>query len=552
MRLILPLCLLAAPLALAQPSGLVVHNARIYTVNVGAPAATAMAMQDGRIVAVGSDAEVLAARADWERLDAAGRTIVPGLIDAHAHLMGLGKTLLEAGLVGATSVDDVIDRLRQFAQSLPPGAWIVGRGWDQNDWPEATYPTAADLDRVYPDRPVWLERVDGHAFWGNSAAMRAAGIDPAAPAPADPPGGSIIREPEGRPTGVFVDNATLPIDNAVPAPGEELLAARLRAALRETTRHGLTGIHEAGLRPDTLRMYQRFIDAGEFPIRVYGMIEGAGELLNEICTGGPVEGDRLVVRSMKLYADGALGSRGAALLEDYEDLPGHRGTLLLEPAALRATLTHAMRCGLQVNTHAIGDRGVRAALDAYEAALRETGAGNGRHRIEHVQVVSDADFPRFATLGIIASVQPTHATSDMPWAEARVGPDRIRGAYAWRRLLDAGARLALGSDFPAESVDPLRGFYAAVTRQDPDGSPPEGWRADEQLTREEALRGFTLDAAYAGFMEDEVGSLEIGKRADFVILSRDIMSVPAPEILQTRVLATYIDGEPVYRAGAGE
>jgi predicted amidohydrolase YtcJ len=428
----------------------------------------------------------------------------------------------------------------------------VGRGWDQNDWPEAIYPTAADLDVVFPDRPVWLERVDGHAFWGNSAAMRAAGIDPAAPAPADPPGGSIIRDAAERPTGVFVDNATLPIDNAVPVPGEELLAARLRAALRETTSHGLTGIHEAGVRPDTLRLYQRFIDAGEFPIRVYAMIEGAGELLDRICADGPIEGDRLVVRSMKLYADGALGSRGAALLEDYQDVPGHRGTLLLEPDVLRATLVRAMQCGLQVNTHAIGDRGVRATLDAYQAALRETGAGDGRHRIEHVQVVSDADFPRFEALGILASVQPTHATSDMPWAEARVGPDRIRGAYAWRRLIDAGARLTLGSDFPAESVDPLRGFYAAVTRQDPDGSPPGGWRAEERLTREEALRGFTLDAAYAGFMEDEVGSLEVGKRADFVMLSRDIMRVPAPEILQTRVLATYFDGEAVYRAAPGD
>jgi predicted amidohydrolase YtcJ len=255
-----------------------------------------------------------------------------------------------------------------------------------------------------------------------------------------------------------------------------------------------------------------------------------------------------VVRSVKLYADGALGSRGAALLEDYADAPGHRGTLLLERAAIERTLERAIDCGLQVNTHAIGDRGVRTALDAYEAVLRRAGGGNGRHRIEHVQVVSDEDFPRFAELGVMASVQPTHATSDMPWAEARVGPDRIRGAYAWRRLVDSGARVALGSDFPAEAVDPLRGFYAAITRQDAEGAPAGGWYADQVLTRDEALRGFTIDAAYAGFMEDEVGSLEAGKRADFVVLSRDIMSVPASEVLQTRVLATFLDGEAVYRA----
>jgi predicted amidohydrolase YtcJ len=540
--------LLAAPMAAAQPA-YVLHNARIYTVDPARPTAGALAVAGGRIAAVGGEAEVLAAYPDWPRVDAAGRTVVPGLIDAHAHLMGLGQSLLQADLRGTRSKAEVVERLRAFAAALPPEAWLTGRGWDQNDWAETAFPTAADLDAAFPDRPVWLRRVDGHAGWANTAALRAAGLDPAAPAPPDPEGGRVLRDAAGRPTGVFVDNAGGLVSRAIPKPGEAELAARLEAALRETARHGLTGVHEAGVQDDTLRLYRRYIAEGRFPIRVYAMVGGAGPLLDDVCAHGPHRDPRLVVRALKLYADGALGSRGAAMLADYHDDPGNRGLLLLSPDALRAAVTRAMACGLQVNTHAIGDRGNRVVLDAYEAAIAATGGGPGRHRVEHVQVVAPEDLPRFAELGVIASVQPTHATSDMPWAEARVGPERIGGAYAWRRLLDSGARLALGSDFPVERVSPLLGFYAAVTRQDAEGRPPGGWYPDQALTRDEALRGFTLDAAYAAFMEDEVGSLEVGKRADFVILSRDVMTVPPAEILRAEVVATYLDGAPVYRAG---
>jgi len=528
----------------------VLHNARIHTVDAGAPAAEAMAMRDGRIVAVGSDEAILRAYPEWQRRDAGGSTVVPGFIDAHAHLMGLGRTMLQVRLVGTESIDDVIARVRAFERELPAGAWLLGRGWDQNDWPEVRFPTAADLDAAFPDRPVWLERVDGHAQWANSAAMRAAGIDPDAPAPPDPAGGRVLRDASGRPTGVFVDNAELLVVSTVPAPGPAELAARLRAALQETTAMGLTGIHEAGVRPETLSVYRRFIADGTFPIRVYGMVDGAGALLDDLCNSGPIDEGRLVVRALKLYADGALGSRGAALLEPYADDPDNSGHLLLEPSAILSTAARAMRCGLQVNVHAIGDRGARTVLDALDAAIRETGGGPGRHRLEHAQVVALEDIPRLAEIGIIASVQPTHATSDMPWAEARVGAERIRGAYAWRRLLDAGARLALGSDAPAESINPLLGFYAAIARQDLNGSPPGGWYADQRLTRDEALRGFTIDAAYAGFMEDDVGSLEVGKRADFVILSADIMEIPVEEVPHVEVIATYLDGEAVYLAGA--
>lgn len=557
-RLPLALAVLTAPMALAQaqvgagpPPGYVLDHARIYTVDRARPLAEAMAVADGRVVALGTSAEMAAAYADWPRVEMDGRTVVPGLIDAHAHLLGLGESLLQADLVGTASVAEVGERLRAAAAAAEPGAWVTGRGWDQNDWGAGgAFPTRADLDAFVPDRPVWVQRVDGHASWANTAALRAAGIDPDAPAPPDPAGGQVVRDAAGRPTGVFVDAAEALVAASVPPRTFEQQAAALRRALDETARAGLTGVHEAGIPLAALDLYSVAIQDGRFPVRLYAMIE-PGEL-DAYCarrTGPYVHwSGRLAVGALKVYADGALGSRGAALLADYADDAGNRGLMQRSPDSLRAITERAMRCGLQVNTHAIGDAAVRAVLDAYEAAVTVTGGGPGRHRIEHAQVIALSDIPRFASLGVIASVQPTHATSDMPWAEARVGPDRVRGAYAWRRLVDAGARLALGSDFPVERVSPLLGFYAVVTRQDAAGQPAGGWYGDQALTREEALRGFTLDAAYAAFMEDEVGSLEVGKRADFVVLSQDVMTVPPEEILATRVLATYLDGEPVYEA----
>jgi predicted amidohydrolase YtcJ len=539
-------------MAVAQPAAYVLHNARIYTVDEAGRVAAAMAVADGVIAAVGPESEVLAGREDWPRLDAGGRVVVPGLIDAHGHLMELGRFLLNADLRGARSKAEVVDRLRAHASNLPADAWITGRGWDQNLWSDPVFPTASDLDSAFPDRPVFVIRVDGHAGWGNSAALRAAGLDPAAVAPADPEGGRIIRDEAGRPTGVLMDFAIPLVEEHIPEASDALLEARLDAALAATARAGLTGLHEAGIdeagiQDRAVALYRRRVEEGRFPLRLYAMAIAGSLTVDEVCHGGPDIGPRLVLRSVKFYIDGALGSRGAALLEEYEDDPGNRGILVIDTDSLAAAAADLMRCGLQVNSHAIGDRGVRTVLDAYEQAIAATGGGEGRHRVEHAQVVSDADIPRFSELGVIAAVQPTHATSDMPWAEERLGPDRIRGAYAWRRLVDAGARLALGSDFPVEQVSPLLGFYAAVTRQDADGHPPGGWRAAEMLNREEALRGFTIDAAYAGFMEDEIGSLEPGKRADFVILSRDIMTIPAAEILETQVVATYLDGETIYR-----
>jgi hypothetical protein len=536
----------AAPQVHAQADW-VLHNAQIYTVNDDQPEAEAMAVRGARILMVGSDQDVLATYPDARRVDADGRTVVPGLIDAHVHLMGLAESLIQVDLVGTSSKQDIIERLEDFAQDLPDGAWLTGRGWDQNDWSEQDFPTRQDLDAAFPDRPVWLTRIDGHAAWGNTAALEAVGMD-RLQAMDDPEGGSIRRAADGTPTGVFIDAAMGIVEQEVPDPPSSELDRALDLALQETARYGLTSVHEAGINRSTIQRYQRFIDNNRFGLRVYAMIGGRGETFDYYCDAGPIHNyqDRLAVRSVKFYIDGALGSRGAALLDDYADDAGNRGLLLQQPGPFQENVRTAMACGFQVNSHAIGDRGNRIVLDAYEAAMDSLGSTLGRHRVEHAQILAPSDIDRFAELGVIASVQPTHATSDMYWAEDRLGPERIEGAYAWRSLTDSGARLALGSDFPVEQVNPLLGFYAAITRQDAEQWPEGGWHPEERLTRREALRGFTLDAAYSAFQEDELGSLEPGKLADFVILSHDIMEVRPPTILDTEVVATYLGGALIY------
>jgi predicted amidohydrolase YtcJ len=544
MRLSALLFALACSGASAADGG-VLRNARIHTLDAARPAAQWLQWDaDGRIVALGSG-EPRAATA----IDARGRTVVPGLIDAHGHVLGLGHSLLRADLVGAASKAEVVERLQAFERALPADAWLLGRGWDQNDWPEQAFPSAADLDAAFPSRPVWLERIDGHAGWGNSAALAAA--DRRLDGDWQPAGGRIERH-AGKPTGVFIDEAMKLVEAAIPPPDAALQAAALERALAGAVKVGLTGVHDAGVKLEELELYRRFADAGKLPLRITAMADGDNAALAALCAMGPYRhaGGRLQMRSVKLYADGALGSRGAALLADYRDDPGNRGLLVTAPAALDAAIDKARRCGLQVATHAIGDRGNRLVLDSYArhlAAARADGE-DLRWRIEHAQIVALDDIPRFAALGVIASMQPTHATSDMPWAVDRIGPQRLRGGYAWQRMRAAGVRLALGSDFPIESVDPLQGLYAAITRQNAAGKPPGGWMPGQRLSAAEALRGFTLDAAYAGFAESEVGSLAPGKRADFVLLSEDVLEAEPSRLLKTRVLATYVDGMPVYEA----
>lgn len=525
----------------------VVTAAKVHTMDVAHPEADAFAYDaGGRLLDIGTRDAVLAKHPGAKRLDLGSATVVPGLIDAHGHVANLGYTFLRADLVGTTSKDDVIARLKTFAKDLKPGAWLLGRGWDQNDWPEKNFPTAADLDGAFPDRPVWLRRVDGHAGWANTAAMKAIGRDVGGDW--QPDGGRIERN-GGRATGVFVDGAMQLVDRVVPPVDDSTATRALELGMKSAVEHGLTGVHDAGVPLADLRRYMRLADAGRMPLRIDAMADGDHEAFAWLCEHGAYRhpAGRLEMRTVKLYIDGALGSRGAALLQPYTDAPDTHGLLIIEPSKLREVTQRARRCKLQVATHAIGDRGNREVLDAYQLAL---GANPGDHRwrIEHAQVLSQEDLPRLAQMGVIASMQPTHATSDMPWAEDRLGPDRVVGAYAWRRLRDTGTRLALGSDFPVESVDPRLGLYAAATRTDADGKPVGGWHPEEKLTAYEALRGFTLDAAYAGFDEHEVGSLEIGKRADFVVLREDPLAIDPSQLRNLTVEATYVDGKAVYTA----
>lgn len=530
----------------------VLKNTAIYTVNQQQPKATAIAFDsDGMIVAVGDQAALEAAYPSdkgAKHIDLQGRgAIVPGLIDAHAHLMNLGYSVITANLAGTQSKDDIIQRLQTKAADLPAGSWLIGRGWDQNDWQDhdGSFPTAADLDQQFPQRPVWLARIDGHAGWANSAALRRLAdgqLD------SDPDGGRIIRDQDGQATGVFIDAAMGLIGSLVPPPDRQTEELALQRALEQTRGFGLTGVHEAGTSLQHLRLYQDAIANQQFPIRLYAMADGQGAALAHLCANGLLDhpSGLLDARAVKFYLDGALGSRGASLVEEYSDEPGHHGLLFVEQHAFTQQITDAMRCGLQINTHAIGDRANQVLINAYQAAMQNVPEHAGRHRIEHAQVMLREDFQRSAELDLIASVQPTHATSDMYWAQDRVGAERIKYAYAWQDFVAAGAPLALGSDFPVESANPLLGFYAATTRQDVDAWPEGGWYNQQTLSREQALHGFTLGAAYAAFMENEVGSLEPGKRADLVWLSDDIMQVAPAEILQTTVLQTWLGGQSIY------
>ena len=541
------MALAAAPLSAADVT--VLTSGRIHTMDAARPQVQAMAFDaEGKVLALGTPGELLAQHPRAKRLDLGSATVVPGLIDAHGHMSGLGWSMLTADLVDTASKAEILERLRLKEKELKPDEWLTGRGWDQNDWPDKAFPSAADLDAAFPDRPVWLSRIDGHAGWANSAAMRA--VKRELSGSWQPDGGSIHRDGEGRPTGVFIDNAMALLDAAQPAASEATAEKALVLGMRAAVAHGLTGVHDAGIPLAELQRYQRLADRGQVPLRIYAMADGNAAALESLCANGLYRhpSGRLQMRAVKLYADGALGSRGAAMLSDYSDVHGNRGLLVMSPEEVAAAVAKAQRCGVQVATHAIGDRGNRIALDAYARALGKDAGGGHRWRIEHAQILSHDDLPRLAQLQVIASMQPTHATSDMPWAEQRVGPQRIVGAYAWRQLRDAGTHLALGSDFPVESVDPRLGLYAAVSRADAQGLPAGGWYPDEKLTAFEALRGFTLEAAYAGFAENEVGSLSPGKRADFVVLAEDPLAVPDAALRTLTVKATFVDGRPVYEA----
>ena len=535
----------------ANPPSLILHNARIYTSDARHSIAEAVAIAGDRIVGVGGEAEILGLKGPSTRVvDVGGATIVPGLHDAHAHVVGLGATLQDVDLRGTRSFEEVVGRVRRRVANARPGEWIIGRGWDQNDWPETNWPTHDLLSAATPDNPVYLARVDGHAGLANRQAIETAGLGPSI---ADPPGGRIMRASDGTPTGVVIDGAQALITSRIPRVGREQLEEQIRLADRELRRVGITTVHDAGADGDTIEAYKRLIEAGTIKTRLYVMLRGSLRELTPFFERGPVvdfANHRMAVRAVKIYADGALGSRGAALLEPYSDEPAASGLLTTPPDEVYAQTIAAARAGFQVGIHAIGDRANRQVMDVYERVLREVpGSRALRMRIEHAQILDAAEIPRFAALGVIASMQPTHATSDMPWAAARLGAARVEeGAYVWRTLLESGAVIASGSDFPVEDANPLLGFYAAITRQDAQGNPPGGWTPRQRMTREEALASFTRQAAYAAHAETLTGSIEAGKLADLVVLSKDIMRVPTREILTTTVRTTIVAGETVYQA----
>jgi predicted amidohydrolase YtcJ len=559
--------LLAAWMIAVTPSdaALLLEGATVYASADAKPRKASVLSRDGKVLFVGDAADARAQARGATVIDLAGSFLFPGWADAHGHLDGLGEALETADLRGASDAAEAAGRMAAIAGKLPPGAWAEGRGWDQNRWPGQMFPDARDLDAALPDRPAIARRIDGHAVWVNSAALKAAQIDASTP---DPQGGRILRRSDGAPGGVLVDNAMQLVEKAVPVESSADFERRVLAAARACARTGLTEVQDASAYgPEEIAVLARLAERVELPIRIYATVSPGPRNFRESSerslpsTASSLEGffakgvrvgrghDFLTVRAIKSYADGALGSRGAALLEDYSDEKGNRGLLVTAPAGLDELARQAREKGWQLWIHAIGDRGNRIALDAFakaERALPRAAPGGDRPRIEHAQVLALSDIPRFARERVIASVQPTHATSDMPWAQQRLGPERIKGAYAWRKLKNAGARLAGGSDFPVESESPLLGFYAAVTRQDLAGNPPGGWRPEEKLTRAEALALFTSDAAYAAFEEDRRGRIAPGFEADFTIFAADPMTVETGRIASIPVVLTIVGGRVAY------
>lgn len=545
---------LLALLALApalQAADLLVNNVNGYTLDSHGKLQhfQALLVDQGKVVATGNRAELSKRAGNAKVIDGHGHTLLPGLIDAHGHVLELGYARNRADLTGTQSLDEALAKVKAYAAAHPDAKWITGGGWNQEIWKLGRFPTAKELDAVVPDRPVWLSRVDGHAGWANTAAMKLAGITKATP---DPHGGRIEHDADGKPAGVFVDGATALIDAKVPAPTAQQKAAALDTALAEMASVGLTGVSDAGIDLANYQLYRQYADAHKLTARIYAMILGTDGDFDVISKSGPLIGygdDFLTVRAVKLFADGALGSRGAAMLQPYSDDPHNRGLLFMQPDEMAAKIGKALGKGYQVGIHAIGDHANREVLDSYAAAYKLHPDGiRLRNRVEHAQIVSLQDIPRYVPLHLIASMQPTHATSDMNMAEDRIGRDRIQGAYAWQRFLKQGTIVAGGSDFPVESPNPFYGLYSAVTREDHEGQPPGGWYPEQDMTLVEALRAFTLDAAYAEHAETMLGTLEPGKWADFILVDHDVIKDPASKIWNTKVLQTWVGGKQVYAA----
>jgi predicted amidohydrolase YtcJ len=542
------LALLAMAPAL-QAADLYVHNVKGYTLDSHGKLQhfDALLVDDGKVVATGSDTTLAKRAGDAKVVDGHGKTLLPGLIDAHGHVLELGYARNQADLTATQSLDEALARIKAYAAAHPHARWITGGGWNQEIWKLGRFPTAKELDAVVADRPVWLSRVDGHAAWANSAAMKLAGITRDT---RDPPGGRIERDAQGNPTGVFVDGATALI--RAPEPTEQERAAALDTALAEMASVGLTGVDDAGIDLPNYRLYKQYADAHKLTARIYAMVLDTGETFDTISAEGPLDGygnGFLTVHAVKLFADGALGSRGAAMLAPYSDDPHNHGLLFMSPGTMVSKIEKAFAKGYQVNIHAIGDAANHEVLDSFAAAYKARPQAKAlRNRVEHAQILALKDIPRFVPLGLIASMQPTHATSDMNMAQDRIGRDRLAGAYAWQRFLKQGTVVAFGSDFPVESPNPFFGLHAAVTRQNHQNQPPGGWLPEQKMSLLQAFRAFTLSAAYAGHAEKAQGTLEPGKYADFILIDQDIFAVDPQAIWKTKVLGTWVGGKQVYAA----
>ena len=531
----------------AVAADLVVTNARVYTADDARPLVEAFAVRGGRVVFTGSAREAKALTgANTRVVDAGGRTVIPGMVDGHAHFAGLAQKLRSVDLVGTKSLTEVIERVVERAKRTPKGSWIIGRGWDQNAWGNTAFPTHEALSAAAPDHPVILERVDGHAAYVNAAAMQLAGLTATTK---DPSGGKIIRDAKGNPTGVLIDRASNLVESKVPPLSRDEMRAALKDAVARMHSLGLVGMHDAGASRENIDLFEAMAQQGDLNLRLYVMIGDDAKALEHYFQVGPrsaLYDGQVWVRAVKLYADGAMGSRGAALLEPYSDDPNNSGLLLSAPAHIEEVAKRGLAAGFQINTHAIGDRGNRVVLDAYEKALNARPTADHRFRVEHAQILHQDDIPRFAQLGVIPSMQASHQTSDMYWIGKRLGPTRLYGAYAWQSLLQTGVVIPNGSDFPVEEVNPLISFHASIARQDARDWPAGGWYPEQRMSREDALRSMTLWPAYAGFQEQAMGSITPGKYADFVVLDQDIIRVPASLVLTTRVLETWVGGKRVF------
>jgi predicted amidohydrolase YtcJ len=536
------------------PADLVLSGGKIATVDENFSIQQAVAVRGKKIVFVGSNEEVQDyIYPNTTVIDCQEKLVLPGLIDAHAHLHSLGEELTYLNVTGTKSFEEIIDRVAQRVKTSKPGEWIIGGRWDQNDWEETSFPVHDALSAVSPDNPVYLTRIDGNAAFANAKALEIAGITKETP---DPYGGIIIRKENGEPTGVLVNRGMNGVLVKIPENTDQQFKEKFLKAVNACLRVGLTGVHEAGVGPRAIALYKELIDSNQLKLRVYAMLGEETDLpqdidLVEYFRENRIDeyGDYLLsVKSIKLFFDGALGSRGAAFFEPYSDDPSNSGLLRIPTDYIYAVSKAALEAGMGVNTHCIGIRGNSLCLDAYERALKENPKEDHRFRIEHAQIVRSEDVERFASLGVIPAMQPTHCTSDMYFVVDRLGDKRAQGAYAWRWFIDAGLKIPCGSDFPVESTNPLLGIYAAVTRQDSAGWPEGGWYPSQRMTIEEAIKGFTIWAAYGAFQEDVLGSIETGKYADFTILDKDILQSDTREILTTKAVCTIVAGKIRYRA----